>query len=59
MSAPTDTGPAAATDSGKLTGRLRALLAIVLVADILDLMDSTITNIAAPSIVREIGGGYR
>jgi len=28
----------------------------VLVADVLDLMDSTITNIAAPSIVREIGG---
>jgi len=40
-----------------LTWRLRAILAVVLIADILDLMDSTITNIAAPSIVRNIGGG--
>jgi EmrB/QacA subfamily drug resistance transporter len=29
----------------------------VLLADVLDLMDSTITNIAAPTIVRDIGGG--
>jgi len=29
----------------------------VLIADILDLMDSTITNIAAPSIARDLGGG--
>jgi MFS family permease len=29
----------------------------VLIADMLDLMDSTITNIAAPTIVRDIGGG--
>jgi len=42
---------------GRLTTRLRLILAVVLVADVLDLMDSTITNIAAPSIVREIGGG--
>ena len=28
-----------------------------LIADVLDLMDSTITNIAAPTIVRDIGGG--
>jgi EmrB/QacA subfamily drug resistance transporter len=48
---------AAAVDPTKLTPYLRAILAIVLIADILDLMDSTITNIAAPSIVREIGGG--
>jgi len=45
------------TGSTRLTTRLRAILAIVLIADILDLMDSTITNIAAPTIVREIGGG--
>lgn len=32
-------------------------MAVVLIADILDLMDSTITNIAAPSIVQNIGGG--
>jgi len=47
----------AETGSGRLTSRLRAILAIVLIADVLDLMDSTITNIAAPSIVRDIGGG--
>ena len=45
------------TGSTRLTRRLRAILAVVLVADVLDLMDSTITNIAAPSIVSEIGGG--
>jgi len=45
------------TESGRLPNRLRAILAVVLIADILDLMDSTITNIAAPSIVRDIGGG--
>ncbi len=43
--------------SDRLTTRLRLILAVVLIADVLDLMDSTITNIAAPSIVREIGGG--
>jgi EmrB/QacA subfamily drug resistance transporter len=42
---------------GRLTTRLRVILAIVLIADVLDLMDSTITNIAAPTIVRDIGGG--
>lgn len=46
-----------AVDPTRLTTRLRAILAVVLVADILDLMDSTITNIAAPSIVLSIGGG--
>jgi EmrB/QacA subfamily drug resistance transporter len=43
--------------AGPLPARLRAILAIVLIADVLDLMDSTITNIAAPSIVHDIGGG--
>ena len=32
-------------DSTRLTTRLRIILAIVLLADVLDLMDSTITNI--------------
>ncbi len=41
----------------RMTTRLRLILAIVILADVLDLMDSTITNIAAPTIVREIGGG--
>jgi EmrB/QacA subfamily drug resistance transporter len=40
-----------------MTGFLYAILAVVLIADVLDLMDSTITTIAAPSIVRDIGGG--
>ena len=53
-SPPSVAAPAA---PGRLTNRLRAILAIVLIADVLDLMDSTITNIAAPSIVRDIGGG--
>jgi EmrB/QacA subfamily drug resistance transporter len=52
--------PAAGTipvNPARLSARLRLILAIVLIADVLDLMDSTITNIAAPSIVRDIGGG--
>lgn len=44
-------------DPSRLTPRLRMILAVVIIADILDLMDSTITNIAAPSIVQNIGGG--
>jgi EmrB/QacA subfamily drug resistance transporter len=50
-------GPGKAGDPSRLTPRLRAILAIVIVASMLDLMDSQITNIAAPSIVRDIGGG--
>jgi len=50
-------GATVGAGSARLTPRLRAILAVVLIADVLDLMDSTITNIAAPSIVREIGGG--
>ncbi len=49
--------PPAAPPTPKMTPFLWAVLAIVLLADVLDLMDSTITNIAAPSIVRDIGGG--
>jgi EmrB/QacA subfamily drug resistance transporter len=44
-------------DSTRLSPHLRAILAIVIVADVLDLMDSTITNIAAPSIAHHLGGG--
>jgi len=50
-------GQETAADPSRLTPRLRAILAIVIVASMLDLMDSQITNIAAPSIVRDIGGG--
>ncbi len=51
--------PTGATDDDptRLTPYLRTVLAIVLVADILDLMDSTITTIAAPSIAHRLGGG--
>ena len=48
---------AVATGSAQLTPRLRLILILVILADVLDLMDSTITNIAAPTIVRDIGGG--
>ena len=34
-----------------------AILAVVIVADVLDLLDATVTNIAAPTIARELGGG--
>lgn len=38
--------------------RLWAVLAVVLIADIMDLLDSTLTNIAAPTIERDLGGGH-
>ncbi|MCX5005479.1 MFS transporter [Streptomyces sp. NBC_00638] len=34
-----------------------AILGVVLAADILDLLDGTITNIAAPTIAHDLGGG--
>ena len=37
--------------------RMWAILLVVLIADALDLLDATITNIAAPTIVGDIGGG--
>jgi EmrB/QacA subfamily drug resistance transporter len=43
--------------SARMTTRLRLILILVILADVLDLMDSTITNIAAPTIARDIGGG--
>jgi EmrB/QacA subfamily drug resistance transporter len=46
-----------AEDPTRLTPRLKAILAVVIIADVLDLMDSTITNIAAPSIAHHLGGG--
>ncbi|MEV0639547.1 MFS transporter [Streptomyces sp. NPDC050619] len=45
-------------DARKTTARARwAILAVVLAADVLDLLDATITNIAAPTITRDLGGG--
>ncbi len=54
MSAVTPTATPVASPS------LRALiLAVVLVADMLDLLDATITNIAAPTISAGLGGGQQ
>nr|BBJ52824.1 hypothetical protein SAVMC3_54530 [Streptomyces avermitilis] len=42
----------------QLPARTRwAVLGVVLAADVLDLLDSTITNIAAPTIAADLGGG--
>ena len=50
-----------ATQAAPVLGRLRlaCILAVVLVADVLDLLDSTITNIAAPTIADTLGGGQQ
>ncbi|MCX5332327.1 MFS transporter [Streptomyces sp. NBC_00140] len=50
------------TDEGRekppLPARTRwAILAVILAADVLDLLDATITNIAAPTITADLGGG--
>src|SRR5215475_11172627 len=50
---PTEVTPSPA-GSAKL---MWAILGVVLVADLLDLLDATITNIAAPTIVSHLGGG--
>ena len=34
-----------------------AVLAVVLLADVMDLVDGTIVNVAAPSISADLGGG--
>ncbi|MEV0348333.1 MFS transporter [Nonomuraea sp. NPDC050680] len=49
----TPTSPATAVP----VARRWAILAVILAADILDLLDSTITSIAAPSITRALHGG--
>lgn len=56
--APTGAGQAAGGEETSLSRpRLWAILGLVLLADALDMIDSTVTNIAAPSIVDGIGGG--
>lgn len=50
------------TEPGTVTTRrssrlMWAILGLVLVADALDVIDATVTNIAAPTIARELGGG--
>ncbi|MET8876887.1 DHA2 family efflux MFS transporter permease subunit [Nocardia sp. NPDC004604] len=41
----------------QVSARMWAILAVILAADILDLLDSTITNIAAPTIARDLHSG--
>ncbi|MFB7717670.1 MFS transporter [Nocardia sp. NPDC056100] len=53
-----DTSPVPPADPSPMTSRARwAVLAVILFASILDLLDSTITNIAAPTIAADLGGG--
>ncbi len=59
---PTIDSPAAAAGGRAAPGpapyRWRwVVLAVVLAADVMDLMDSTIVNVAGPSIRRDLGGG--
>lgn len=50
--------PSDAAPSVTEAHRLRwVVLAVVLAADVMDLLDSTITNVAGPSIRRDLGGG--
>ncbi|WP_228542187.1 MFS transporter [Nocardia sp. XZ_19_369] len=41
----------------QVNSRMWAILAVILAADILDLLDATITNIAAPTIAADLRGG--
>ncbi|MFF5289333.1 MFS transporter [Paractinoplanes globisporus] len=50
----TEPGPVTTPRSSRL---LWAILALVLLADALDVIDATVTNIAAPTIARELNGG--
>jgi len=52
--APPPTHTASTSPSARL---MWAILGLVLLADALDMIDSTVTNIAAPTIARELHGG--
>jgi EmrB/QacA subfamily drug resistance transporter len=55
---PTRTCDEVTTAPASLSARhMWAILLVVLIADALDLLDATITNIAAPTIMGDIGGG--
>lgn len=54
MTTLTEPGAATTLRSGRL---MWALLVLVLLADALDVIDGTVTNIAAPTIARDLGGG--
>jgi EmrB/QacA subfamily drug resistance transporter len=51
--------PGAVTAARRSSRLMWAILALVLLADALDVIDATITNIAAPTIAGELGGGER
>lgn len=55
MPVTTQPRPPAGAQLGKLA--MWAILGVVLLADALDMIDATVTNIAAPAIVGDIGGG--
>jgi len=54
MTATTTPGSASVSTSARL---MWAILGLVLLADALDMIDSTVTNIAAPTIAHELHGG--
>jgi EmrB/QacA subfamily drug resistance transporter len=51
--------PGTVTAARRSSRLMWAILALVLLADALDVIDATITNIAAPTIAGELGGGER
>src|SRR5437763_929015 len=56
MSASTVAPPSTAFTRAERHPLRWAILAIVLVAEVMDLLDGTIVNVAAPSIRRDLGG---
>ena len=54
MTTLTEPGTVTARRSSRLTW---AILGLVLLADALDVIDATVTNIAAPTIAGELNGG--
>ncbi|MDG4857286.1 MFS transporter [Streptomyces sp. T-3] len=57
MSALTESPTPAQARATPASRRRWAVLGVVLAADVLDLVDATITNVAAPTITRDLGGG--
>lgn len=54
---PENTSPIPVTTGVRHSERIRWLVfAVIVAADLLDLIDSTVTTIAAPTIVRDLGG---
>lgn len=54
----TSTGIGVGADAESVSSkRMWLILIVVLIADALDLIDTTISNVAAPSVVADLGGG--